>query len=238
MIKKLTGKIAEFEAELTHQKELLKKSEKMNFEPVGLNGELVHVTGCGERISLDDHIEWLQDCEKWTKTVERKKYESDKDKIAARKRLKERKEKWRPKYDYQCEFLQLDELGNSYPPEAIDDFCEKFQTGVDRKYISSVYPQPCEECATMRNPAGIRSRIDFCEKGITRNQKYIENLRNSSYEEDENAENHCVGCVWLDNYLNAFDLPFCGKLHTPVNSETGSCGKFWVGLIPKNECYA
>lgn len=234
MIEKMKEKIAGLEKELAHQNELLKKSEELNFKPVDQNGELLSCTGCGDAISLEDHISWLEQCGEWTRNMTNEQYESHSEEKAAKKQLKAMKEYWRPKGE-QCRHLLHD---NGYylglADRLANDFCEKFQAKLDRERPDSIYPEPCEECGIARNTDQIRGTIRSLESQINEWSGYLKNMRNSDYIEDENAENHCAACAWRDSHSKPFAGPFCAELETIVNSDTGSCGKFWIGLIPKN----
>jgi len=234
MIEKMTEKIAGLKKDLADQKELLEKSEELNFKPVDQNGELLTSTGCGDAVSVEDHFRWLEQCDEWTKDMSNDEYESKREEKAAKKKLKKMKEQWRPKGEL-CKYLRHDDdyyLGLA--DKMAEDFCEKFQAGLDRERPDSIYPEPCEECGIARNPDRIRGTIHSLESQINEWLGYLKNMRNSDYIEDENAENHCVTCAWQDAHSKPFAGPFCAQLETLVNSDTGSCGRFWIGLIPRN----
>jgi len=232
--KKIQKNIEQLALEQTLKLQLLINSLEMNFKPVNENVEiLTTATECGTAVSLEDHIRWLERCSEWTEDMDNDEYESERDKRAAKKKLKEMKERHRPKGE-QCKHLwHDDDYYMGLADEWADDFCNKFQVGLNRKHPNSIYPEFCDECEIARHPNRISSRINHLEGQLDENRKYLENMRNSDYIEDANAENHCSACAWMDTHSKPFDGPFCAQLEMLVNSEIGSCSKFWIGLIPR-----
>ena len=232
---KIQKNIEQLALEQARQTQLLIKSLEMNFKPVNKNDEmLTTATRCGSAVSVEDHFRWLEQCDEWTTDMENDEYESERDKRVAGKKQREMKERWKPKWE-QCKSLGHDDdyyLGLA--DKLANDFCERFQVGLDRKHPDSIYPEKCGECETMRSPGSIRGQIKVLAVQLNENQKYLKNMQNSDYIENENAENHCSSCAWMDVHGKPFDGPFCAQREMLVNSEAGSCSKFWVGLIPKN----